>query len=141
MLLEGARPPTDVRCVSLVDGESNVRHARQLMFRSAGYNVCAYASFTMFLADPDVLCCDCIVADAEGADTGEVELLRSMREAGWRGSAILIADEISAELAVALKAATFVAMLPKAPSDRVLLVAVDAAISRYRSRDQTPVTV
>ena len=137
---DGARPETDCRRICLVDGDPNVRRARQLMLRSADYTVCAYATCAALLKDPNVLTCDCIIADVEMMDIGGVELLQAMRHAGWQGAAILLTDEISADLAAVVRNAEFVAILPKAPAEHVLLKAVGKTIGRYRSRGKLAAT-
>lgn len=76
--------------VSLVDGDSAVRHARQLMLRSEHYAVRSYATCAALLADPRSRDYPCIILDLEMADIDGPALLRDMRASGWRGKALLL---------------------------------------------------
>lgn len=76
--------------VSLVDGDSTIRHARQLMLRSEDYDVRSYATCAALLADPRSRDYPCIILDLEMEDVDGLALLREMRGSGWRGKAILL---------------------------------------------------
>ncbi len=76
--------------VSLVDGDSDVRHARQIMLRSENYDVRAYATCAALLADPRSRDYGCIILDVASNDVAGVALLSQMRATGWRGKAILL---------------------------------------------------
>lgn len=78
--------------VSLVDGDADVRHARQIMLRSEDYDVRSYATCSALLADPRSRDFPCIVLDIELDDDEGAALLREMRASGWRGRAILLGD-------------------------------------------------
>lgn len=76
--------------VSLVDGDSAIRHARQIMLRSERYDVRAYATCAALLADPRARDYACIVVDLHTPEVDGLELLRKMRASGWRGKGILL---------------------------------------------------
>jgi FixJ family two-component response regulator len=76
--------------VSLVDGDPSVRHARQLMLRGERYDVRSYATCAALLADPRSRDYPCIILDLEMKEFDGLNLLRQMRESGWRGRALLL---------------------------------------------------
>jgi FixJ family two-component response regulator len=115
--------------IALVDGDPALRRARQLMLRSERFEVRAYATCGALLADPLALRSACVIADAEMSDLSGLQLLHAMRDAGWSGAAILLADAIPAELATAANDHDFMAMLPRNLSDVALLKAIRAAIA------------
>jgi FixJ family two-component response regulator len=116
--------------IALVDGAPAVRHARQLMLRAEGYDVRAYASAAPLLADPLARGTACIIAEVEMPEIGGVALVHAMRGQGWRGAAILLADEISARLAALAVEEDFTVMVPTGLADRLLLAGIQAAIAR-----------
>ena len=70
--------PSESVGVSLVDGDSTVRHARQLMLRAEDYDVRSYATCAALLADPRSRDYQCIILDLEmeeidGIDRVDVE--------------------------------------------------------------------
>ena len=65
--------------VSLVNGDSATRHARQIMLRSLGYNVRSYATCVALLADPRARDQQCIIVDI---DTPKVDELISCARCG-----------------------------------------------------------
>jgi FixJ family two-component response regulator len=134
MPLQSPVVPVQPTGIALVDGEPTIRRARQLMFLAENFEVRAYATCQALLADPLALRSVCLVADVEMGDVTGLELLRAMRSAGWRGSAILLADKIPVELADAANDGHFQAMLPKALGNKPLLEAVRAAIRQRNVR-------
>lgn len=82
--------PEDRVGVSLVGGDSTLRHARQIMLRSENYDARSYATFAALLADPRTRDCPCIILDIASDDIDGVALLDEMRATGWRGKAILL---------------------------------------------------
>lgn len=91
--------------VSLVGGNSKIRHERQILLRSEDYDVRSYATSAALLADPRSRDCACIVVDAEigDGDSAGLSLLRQMRASGWHGNAILL-DGFDEEGPLALEA-------------------------------------
>lgn len=76
--------------VSLVDGDSKIRHARQIMLRSENYEVRSYPTCAALLADPRSRDFPCIVVDVDLQEVDGLGLLRQMRASGWRGRAIVL---------------------------------------------------
>ncbi len=114
--------------VSLVDGDSAIRHARQLMLRSENYDVRSYATCAALLADPRSRDYPCIILDLEMEDIDGPGLLREMRASGWRGKALLLdgLDPGSPMLIEAERHGDTV--LARNVGDRVLLSAISASI-------------
>lgn len=126
--------PAEPNWIALVDGDPTLRRARQLMLRSERFEVRAYPTCAALLADPLALHSACVVADAEMSDLSGLQLLTAMREAGWEGSAVLLADSIPTALAAAADDHDFLAMLPKALAEGALLKAVRSAIANSAFR-------
>ncbi len=100
MSTEGDTANAERVSVSLVDGDADVRHARQLMLRSENYEVSSYASCAGLLADPTSRSDACIVVDVNMRDGDGLTFLREMRASGWHGQAILLdGDDPTGELA------------------------------------------
>lgn len=76
--------------VSLVDGDATIRHARQIMLRSACYEVRSYITCAALLADPRSRDYPCIVVDIDTNEVDGIGLLKDMRASGWRGKGILL---------------------------------------------------
>jgi FixJ family two-component response regulator len=114
--------------VSLVDGDSAIRHARQLMLRSEDYDVRSYATCAALLADPRSRDYPCIILDLEMEDIDGPGLLREMRASGWRGKAILL-DGLDPGNPMLIEAARHGdAVLARNVGDRALLTAIEALI-------------
>lgn len=114
--------------VSLVDGDSAIRHARQLMLRSEDYDVRSYATCAALLADPRSRDYPCIILDLEMEDIDGPGLLREMRASGWRGKAILL-DGLDPGSPMLIEAARHGdAVLARNVGDRALLTAIEASI-------------
>jgi FixJ family two-component response regulator len=114
--------------VSLVDGDSAIRHARQLMLRSEDYDVRSYATCAALLADPRSRDYPCIILDLEMEDIDGPALLREMRASGWRGKAILL-DGLDPGSPMLFEAARHGdAVLARNVGDRALLTAIEASI-------------
>ena len=130
MLQHEPTSPSDERSVvALVDGDPMIRRARQLMLRDERYAVRAYVSSDALLADPAARSAACIVADADMGAISGPHVLRAMRSAGWRGSAILLAETVSPALAEIALAEHFAVLSPKSLGDRPLLSAIRSAIA------------
>jgi CheY-like chemotaxis protein len=80
------------RGVALVDGTADVRHARQLLLRSEGYDVKSYPTSAALLADTASRDDRCIILDVNMDGIDGFELLRQMRATGWHGTALLLDD-------------------------------------------------
>lgn len=114
--------------VSLVDGDSTIRHARQLMLRSEDYDVRSYATCAALLADPRSRDYPCIILDLEMEDVDGLALLREMRGSGWRGKAILL-DGLDPGSAMLIEAERHGdTLFARNISDRALLTAIASSI-------------
>lgn len=114
--------------VSLVDGDSAIRHARQLMLRSEHYDVRSYATCAALLADPRSRDHPCIILDLEMENIDGPALLRGMRASGWRGKAILL-DGLGPGSAMLIETERQGdTVLARNISDRALLGAIEASI-------------
>lgn len=114
--------------VSLVDGDSTIRHARQLMLRSEDYDVRSYATCAALLADPRSRDYLCIILDLEMEDIDGPALLREMRASGWRGKAILL-DGLDPGRAMLIEAERHGdTVFARNIGDRALLTAIEASI-------------
>jgi FixJ family two-component response regulator len=115
--------------VSLVDGDSDIRHARQIMLRSENYQVRSYTTCAAILADPQARNFPCIVVDADLQERDGLGLLREMRAKGWKGRAILLGAET--DTALAREAArNGDQLLGREIGDRPLLAAIAASIGK-----------
>uniref|UniRef100_UPI0035CB127E response regulator n=1 Tax=uncultured Sphingomonas sp. TaxID=158754 RepID=UPI0035CB127E len=116
--------------VSLVDGDSDIRHARQIMLRSERYDVRSYATCAALLADPRSRDYACIVVDIDMPGVDGLELLREMRATGWRGKGILL-DGLDPEGKLAQEAAeNGDKVFDRNIGDRPLVAAIAASVDR-----------
>ena len=120
--------PAASSSIALVDGDPALRRARLLMLRAEGFEVRAYPVCAALLADPQAIRSTCVIADAEMGDLSGKQWLRTMREAGWGGSAILLADTTATDSSTAANDPDFVT-LPKTLNDGPLLKAIRSAIA------------
>lgn len=116
--------------VLLVEDESSVRRSIQLMLQANGYDVRAFASGALALADPAAVQAACLVTEYRMADMDGVELLRRLRSAGWRRPAILITAYRAETFETGEDAARFDAVLEKPLLPHRLLSSVDRATGR-----------
>ncbi len=114
--------------IALVDGDTTIRHARQLMLHAEGIDVRAYPGCAAALADPAAIASDCVVADVDMGGIGGIDLLRLMRAKGWQGAGILLTDAIAPVLRMMAVDEGFVVMRPVALDERRLLAAVNLAL-------------
>ncbi|WP_425997973.1 response regulator [Caulobacter sp. DWR1-3-2b1] len=108
----------------LVEDDHGVRRSLQLLFRGRGLDVRAYASGAALLADPRALSASCLVADYKMPELSGFDVLRGLRDLGWRGQALLITGFHSAELVARAHEAGFSHVVEKPLVDSVLLEAV-----------------
>jgi FixJ family two-component response regulator len=123
------QPPESIG-VSLVDGDSDIRHARQIMLRSERYDVRSYATCAALLADPRSRDYACIVIDIDRPEVDGFELLREMRASGWRGNGIVL-DGPDPQGSLTLEAArNGDRVLDRTIGDRPLVAAIAASVDR-----------
>jgi len=130
MTIEEQTPQGEGAGVSLVDGDSKIRHARQIMLRSENYEVRSYPTCAALLADPRSRDFPCIVVDVEMDEVDGLGLLRQMRASGWRGKAILL-DGLDPKGALAHEAErNGDQVFERDIGDRPLVAAIAASIDR-----------
>ena len=115
--------------ILLVEDDSAVRRSIQLLLHARGYDVRAYASGALALADPAATEAACLVTDYRMAGMTGSELLRGLRAAGWLRPAILITAHRS-DYVRETEDARFDDVLEKPLLDRRLLACVDRATGR-----------
>jgi FixJ family two-component response regulator len=123
-------PQGDGIGVSLVDGDSKIRHARQIMLRSENYDVRSYPTCAALLADPRSRDFPCIVVDVDMQEVDGLGLLREMRASGWRGRAIVL-DGLDPDGALVREADRNGDRVVKRDiGDRPLVAAIAASVDR-----------
>ena len=116
--------------VLLVEDDSGVRRSIQLLLQTRGYDVRAFSSASLALADPAASDAACLVTDYRMDGMDGAELLRSLRAAGWSRPAILITAHRT-DFVVAMEDETcFDAVLEKPLLDHRLITCVDRATGR-----------
>lgn len=110
--------------VLLVEDDDSVRRSLQLLLRSRGFDVRAYASARQALTDPDARSAQCLIADLVMPEMDGFALLHALRGQGWREPAILISGFLTEGWEGKAREAGFDAVLPKPIVDGQLLEAV-----------------
>ena len=113
------------RSILLVEDDDAVRRSLQLLLSARGHTVRAYASALGLAQDPAALGCDCLVADLLMPPTDAIALLGALRDAGWKGRAILISGYLDEGWKTKAQAAGFDAVLAKPISDSSLVRVVE----------------
>jgi FixJ family two-component response regulator len=114
--------------ILLVEDDPGVRRSLQLLLQANGFDVRAYASGAILLADETSLDAACLVADYRMSDCDGVETLQRLRARGWAGPAILITAFSSADLTVSAKQAGFYTVLEKPLRKHRLLAVVEQLV-------------
>lgn len=121
--------PSDVprvrRSILLVEDDDAVRRSLQLLLSARGHAVRAYSSALGLAEDPAALRCDCLVADLLMPPTDAIALLGALRDAGWKGRAILISGYLEDGWQTKARAAGFEAVLAKPISNSSLVRVVE----------------
>lgn len=115
--------------VLLVEDDSAVRRSIQLILHARGYDVRAFSSGALALADPSALDAACLVTDYRMAGMSGLELLRGLRAVGWQRPAILITGDRSDHIED-MADGLFDEILEKPLLDRRLCAWVDRATGR-----------
>lgn len=115
--------------ILVVEDNSAVRRSLQLLLVARGYQVRAHASSTQALADPASTDAACLVADLHMNEIDGIELLRSFRDSGWAGPAILITGDADGARARHAADAGYATILEKPFVDALLIEAVARAIA------------
>jgi FixJ family two-component response regulator len=119
--------------VYIIDDDPSVRRGLSRLMRSAGLEVCAFATAEEFLAavtDPGV--CACAVIDLHMPGVNGLELQRRMLESGLRMPAVFISGNGDIPSAVEAMQHGAVTFLTKPAGDEDLLAAVRKGLGRCR---------
>lgn len=112
--------PTVRPRVLLVEDDAAVRRSLQLLLLGHGYDVRAYPSGAGLAQDPEALRAACLIADLVIQDGNAVTLLSELRDAGWKGPAILISGHLTNEWTERALAHGYAAAFAKPIGDAVL---------------------
>lgn len=106
----------------------------QLLLSGRGLDVRAYGSSRDLLVDPLSSDADVMVADFKAPGHDGLRLIRSLRERGWLGCSLLIADPLEAGLIPEAENAGYDRVLQKPLVDAALVRAVEVLLDRSASR-------
>lgn len=109
----------------LVEDDSAVRRSLQLLLCGHGYDVRAYPSGKGLAQDPEALRSDCLIADLVIPDGNAVTLITDLREAGWKGPAVLISGHLTNEWTERALAQGYDATFAKPIGDTVLIACLE----------------
>lgn len=123
---------SDRRRVLLVEDDAAVRRSLQLLLSGHGYDVRAYPSGAGLARDPEALRADCLIADLVIPDGNAVTLITHLREAGWRGPAILISGHLTNEWTERALAQGYAAAFAKPIGDSVLINCLERLLPATR---------
>jgi FixJ family two-component response regulator len=118
-------------CILIVEDDAAVRRSLQLLLRSKGLEVRAHGSATNALADPMTIEAACLVADLKMPDIDGIELLRTLRQRGWKGSAILISGFMTDVLEAQARMAGYAGILRKPVADSLLVAKIQELVAQY----------
>lgn len=117
--------PTQKARVLLVEDDPAVRRSLQLLLQAKGYDVRAYASGALLLADPTSLDAACLVADYCMTEYDGIDTLVHLRAKGWSGPAILITGFPSAGVTNIARSAGFNAVFEKPLRQHALIMSLE----------------
>jgi FixJ family two-component response regulator len=120
--------------VLVVEDDTSVRRSLQLLLRSQGLDVRAYASASQALADPLACSAHCLIADLTMPEVDGIALLAALRAQGWTGPAILVSGQIDEDIEQKGREAGFDAVLRKPIFDGQLTGRIAALIAAARER-------
>jgi FixJ family two-component response regulator len=121
-----AAPPNRQPVVILED-DPGVRRSLQLLLCAQGYDVSAYADSPSLLDRADMNAA-CLIADYRLNETDGISVLSTLRQRGWKGSAILITAFSSEALMNRAKLAGFDRVLEKPLKPHALLSIVQELV-------------
>lgn len=114
--------------ILIVDDDQGVRRSLQLLLRGHGYRVRAYADSRALAKDPEARFASLLVADYCMPESDGFEVIRGLRETGWKGTALLITGFGSTQLVESALLEGFDAVLDKPVRPNLLLNAAGHAI-------------
>lgn len=114
----------------LVEDDPGVRRSLQLLLRSRGFDVRAYASSADLIADLDAQSdAVALVADFQMPQIDGVALLVALRAAGWAGPALLITAFATRDVEERARAAGFALVIEKPLVENAVGEAVERMIA------------
>jgi two-component system, LuxR family, response regulator FixJ len=132
----GADPGPASRAVHVVDDDDAVRRALAMLFRSAGIAVAAHPSGSAFLEALPSLGGDavgCVLTDVRMPGVDGLELLRRLKEGGFRPPVVVMTAHGDVSTAVRAMKAGAADFVEKPFDDEALLAAVGAALGAARA--------
>lgn len=113
----------------LIEDDDAVRRALQLLLTGQGFQVHAFASATLALADPGALAAGFLVIDYLLGESSGIEALGLLRSRGWQGRAVLITAHYSPHLHEEALQAGFDGVIAKPFRDATLLAALNGDVA------------
>ena len=123
--------PTGRPRVLLVEDDAAVRRSLQLLLSGHGYDVRAYAKAAGLAREPEALRADCLIADLIIPDGNAVSLITDLREAGWKGPAILISGHLTNAWTERALAHGYAAAFAKPIGDSVLIKCLERLLPAF----------
>jgi len=121
---ESAPETAERPLILLLEDDAAVRRSLLLLLLGSGFSVRSFASGAALLADPQAKDAAGLVIDYRLPDGNGLSVTRTLREAGFKGHAILITAFPSRELAAAARDEGFARVFEKPLAHRVLVQAV-----------------
>jgi FixJ family two-component response regulator len=118
--------------VLVVEDDDAIRRSLQLLLRSRGFDVRAYAAPAFALADRENRTAMCLISDLVLPGLDGIMLLTDLRAEGWQGAAILISGYLDAGRMDQAASAGFDAVLEKPVRDSRLVSTLTDLIDRNR---------
>lgn len=117
--------------VHVIDDDADVRQSLAFLLSTAGLAVRVYESAVAFLAALPSVQDGCIVTDVRMPDVDGLELQRRLRESGVGLPVIVMTGHADVTLAVKAMKAGAVDFIEKPFDDKVLLSAIQSALSHH----------
>jgi FixJ family two-component response regulator len=119
--------------VLVVEDDDAIRRSLQLLLRSRGFDVRAYAAPGFALADRENRTAMCLISDLVLPGLDGTKLLADLRAEGWQGVAILISGYLDAGRMDQAASVGFDAVLEKPVRDSRLVSTMTDLIARNNS--------
>lgn len=119
--------------VLVVEDDDAIRRSLQLLLRSRGFDVRAYAAPSFALADKENRTAVCLISDLVLPGLDGIMLLADLRSEGWHGAAILISGYLNADRMDQAASVGFDAVLEKPVRESGLVSTVTDLIARKQS--------
>lgn len=97
----------------IIEPEDSARRSLQLMLQGWRFVVRSFGALAPALADPHARDAQVMLVAHDVLSGGDGAMLLVLREAGWQGRAILVADALTADLAREAQRAGFAAVVDK----------------------------